>query len=209
MSTTLPKSVPTGYRIKWKPYLDVNLKGEPILFDSQVLNQEGTRFFLEIKSMPRKTPLSFTEARQRMGREYLKLLFHNQQVEQALHLTTQWVNWVSQSGYHIELTGTEYVLEPDTTNPLGAMFESGALAVKLNLTVGDRKIKLISSPERPPIRDLHFVGETRIEILYETGEREGAHLINSNNPDGFLLDRLVAEILRGESPRVKPFRWSA
>lgn len=96
--------------VKWKAVTLQNRAGE--FFDAEIAKSieyyyRGT-LISKILEMPKKTPVSFLNAVRVAGQEY----FQSDKVGDA-RFETEWllshfVEWISELGFHIELTGDEF-----------------------------------------------------------------------------------------------------
>jgi hypothetical protein len=201
--------IPSGFKVFWKPYPAVNLKGGHYMAEGPV---PGNKFLLEIEQMPPGKPLTFQEAMNLMHAAYARAVFGSSfglvsDTEKGLYIRYNFVEWLQSQGYQVILTGDEWCLVEDVLEPLAPPVEKGP-AIQLQIKVGGHATSLITHRERPPIQRILATGPKQIEIQYETGEREGAHLMEADKPY-YLVDALVAETLGGKPSSIKPYKWVA
>lgn len=99
--------------VKWKPIQDKNVRGES--FESELPDIIELRYrgslIAEISAMPKKTQISFAAA-VLLTSQQLSEAFDSRQIGNArgeYHwYITNFVKWISEQGYHIELTGDEF-----------------------------------------------------------------------------------------------------
>lgn len=164
----------------------------------------GTKFLLEIEQMPPGNPLTFLEAMKKVDDAYGKEVFGEpSDAARGIWISRNWVEWLQGHGYQVLLTGSEWLLIPDVQKPEKPEEESPI--IKLEVELRGVAVTLITTRERPPIRHVRVIGASQIEIHYETGEQESAHLKN----DYYWVRTLIEEVVGGNTSLIQPFKWSA
>lgn len=101
--------------LKWKPVIVKNHRGieEPGELQDRISEVYRGRLFDAIQSMPRKTPITFERAvrlTNDAGREAFNQMRLGINRGQCSWYHMNFVEWISDLGYHIELTGDEFEL---------------------------------------------------------------------------------------------------
>lgn len=97
----------------WKPVKCTNAFGEKVLVplpESISIHYRGT-LLTKILSMPPKQPISFSDAIHLVAEKQIEALKAGRGGPEHGHLswyTNNFVEWISELGYHIELTGDEF-----------------------------------------------------------------------------------------------------
>jgi hypothetical protein len=201
-----------GYKVSWKDYPSKTRHGEPMM-DGVFPIESGTRFLHEIEAMPKGKPLPFLTARE-MVKEAYRNAFHwdcldvEPDYDRAFWIQDNWVQWISEQGFHIELTGDEWCVVEDIPPPPAP--ESKCPIKTFDVMCEGRTISLLTSEERPPILRILSLSSTRLEIEYETGEREEAHTTGGPEyADKYTVSTVMSEVLGLAKCRIKPYRWAA
>ena len=194
--------------IKWKAIQIQSLDGDLISWTLEDLNEITLQ---QIQALPRKISIDFESAYRMQRQECVRLLYQEHDVKQYEKLSDNWINWISDQGYHIKLTGQEYeeVLgEPALPEPESALAESsGPEPITIKMIWAGKTYEILTSSDRPPIQSIVEINSRLIEIHYETGEVEKA---KSGGTEGdFMVATLFHEFMLGDSSPVKKFTWAA
>jgi hypothetical protein len=84
----------------------------PIVFDRHYKGE----LLVRILAMPPKTPLIFEDAVRLTGQKFNEALDNNK-IKEAQFFIYNFLEWISDSGYHIELTGEEFDFLNQTQAP--------------------------------------------------------------------------------------------
>ena len=98
---------------RWKPFKDLNIRGSE--FDCEfpdLLNcvYRG-QLISSILAMAKKTPITFEQAARMAWRKHSEAIDENRfgsEPGQCFWYTESFVQWISELGYHIELSGDEF-----------------------------------------------------------------------------------------------------
>jgi len=103
-------------QIIWKPFASFNARGNPCINDALVLNDEDKgKYWLErIQSMPQGRPLDFETAVTLADHAWGKLSREDprpilEKIKEMDWLLENWLDYVIQQGYRIQLRGDEYI----------------------------------------------------------------------------------------------------
>lgn len=191
--------------IRWKPISNVALNGDP--FKDSLERLDG-RTLEQIQAMPQAAPIEFAPAYRMCGARFDRYLLgrppgEGQNIPRWEWLWAHWVAWVSRQGYQIKLKGDEYEEVPDV---LWVPTLTPDLAL-LEITIGGTPHRLLTSSKRPPIRAIHVVDESRIQLEYETGEMEAA--LRPLGWREYFLESLIREIFLGQPSKIHKFSWAS
>lgn len=94
----------------WKPVTCQNIRGldRESRLPEIISRVYRGNLFHEIHKMPRKEPISFAKAVQILSRKRIEF-FMADQIGSFNRCTNEFVQFISECGYHIELSGDEFV----------------------------------------------------------------------------------------------------
>ena len=95
----------------WFPIVDHDVHGKPYACELPDLIDAscGRTLLSDAIGMPKKEPISFENAVRRLSDEQL-IAFYGHDYQRHDWLEENFVNWISEQGYHIEFTGDEFEL---------------------------------------------------------------------------------------------------
>ena len=95
----------------WFPVVDQNIYGKPIASELPELVDIacGRTLLADAIRMPKKTAVTFEEAIRMLSAERM-FAFYGHDFEFLNWLDENFVKWISEQGFHIELTGDEFEL---------------------------------------------------------------------------------------------------
>lgn len=97
--------------ITWRPVKYLDMWGRSWLCAEPYLPKGSADLLLEqILTMPKKAPINFSEACLLASKELGQRL-RDGRVEYVNDFFDVWIEWVSGQGYHIELTGREFLIK--------------------------------------------------------------------------------------------------
>jgi len=103
--------------IIWKPFSSFTYLGIPCINDAFILNQreEGKKWLDLIQAMPPGRPLDFETALSIAEIAWAKLCFEDprsikDKIKEMDWLLLNWLDYVIQRGYQIQLRGDEYIV---------------------------------------------------------------------------------------------------
>lgn len=104
--------------VLWKPYLGASYgSGELHPFDPWLPGDSGWVLLHRLQNQPRQSSLSYQDACRMVRQEVFRqmdLRNNDPNVQGSSHwVSSNWPEWLSAQGYHVELTGEEFeILSP-------------------------------------------------------------------------------------------------
>ena len=183
----------------WRPFQFDNGHGMIMTSDGSEHKRETPQ---KIRAVSTGTSITFNESVTRYFSIWGAAL-DAEDYERSNYLSENWIEWLAENGFYIELSGEEFVWIP-AEDEVVELF----VATKLEMKVDGISVMLVTSPKRPPIETITFISPTQLQIVYVTGEKELAAAFSSE-ANAYCVESLGDEIMNGKEPAVKNYNWAS
>lgn len=97
-------------KIIWRQFYYFDCHGKPGIYAPPFLpNHSHQLLFMQIQVMPKKKPITMQEACVLISLEHASIYsLETDNFEKSIHFYHHWVQWLSDQGCHIELSGNEF-----------------------------------------------------------------------------------------------------
>lgn len=103
--------------IIWREFNYIDVFGRDMQNSPYFPQNSGTLLLHQVMTMPKKKPISMQDACMMASFENCRLYRFNTPERldpRSLGFMNRWVQWISEQGYHIELTGDEFEIDQDS-----------------------------------------------------------------------------------------------